>query len=131
MDEIIAIRYYKIRVLANKIIDRMYEETARLGFDQKDIDLKKPIEANYRLERDPSSSEYELVGDWHDKKGVKLGQLRFYSDGSFVVEQDIIRPHPTRQGWFVEAVRAWGNGKRIEAEARLHPMTERPPETAA
>ncbi|MES9848643.1 MAG: hypothetical protein ABW145_09675, partial [Candidatus Thiodiazotropha sp.] len=65
MDEIIAIRYYKIRVLANKIIDRMYEETARLGFDQKDIDLKKPIEANYRLEHDPSSSEYELVGDWH------------------------------------------------------------------
>jgi hypothetical protein len=49
MDEIIAIRYYKVRALANRVIDRLYEEIVRLGFADKNIDLKKPIEANYWL----------------------------------------------------------------------------------
>lgn len=124
MDEIIAIRYYKIRELANKVIDRFYDETAKLGFATQDIELKKPIEANYRLVRDPFGSEYTLVGDWEDEKGAKFGQLRFYADGRFVVEQEIARPHPTRQGWFVESIKAWGNDERIDAEARLYPDPE-------
>ncbi|MES9990910.1 MAG: hypothetical protein ABW098_03090 [Candidatus Thiodiazotropha sp.] len=124
MDEIIALRYYKIRALANRVIDRLYEETAKLGFAEKDIELKKPIEANYRLERHPSSSEYTLVGEWQDEKGGKLGELQFYADGSFVVEQDIVRPHPTRQGWFVDSIKAWGSDERIDVEVRLYPDAE-------
>lgn len=123
MDEIIAIRYYKVRALANRVIDRLYEETLELGFTGKNIDLKKPIEANYRLERDPSSSEYNLIGDWQDERGAKLGQLQFFADGSFIVEQDILRPHPMRQGCLVKAVKAWGSDERIETEIRLFPLT--------
>jgi hypothetical protein len=131
MDEIIAIRYYKIRTLANRVVDRLYEEAANLGFAQKDIVLKKPIEANYRLERDPSSSEYNLIGDWLDERGKKLGQLQFFADGSFVVEQDILRPHPRCQGSFVKALKAWGNDERIEAQARLLTDAKGRTETAA
>ncbi|MGD9171349.1 MAG: hypothetical protein PVI97_15005 [Candidatus Thiodiazotropha sp.] len=131
MEEIIAIRYYKIRVLANRIIDRLHEEAVNLGFSDKDIDLKRPVEASYRLERDPSSSEYNLIGDWQDVRGAKLGQLQFFADGSFVVEQDILCPHPTCQGRFVKALKAWGSEGRIEVEARLFTDTQGQSETAA
>ncbi|MEW8028255.1 MAG: hypothetical protein AB2792_05975 [Candidatus Thiodiazotropha sp.] len=131
MDEIIAIRYYKVMALSNRVIDRLYEEIAKLGFAETDIALRKPIEANYRLERDPSGSEYNLVGDWQDEEGAIYGQLRFCADGSFVVEQNIDRPHPTRQGWLVKALRAWGSGERIEAEAKMHPLIEHKSDTAA
>jgi hypothetical protein len=131
MDEIIAIRYYKVRALANRVIDRLYEEAVSLGYTDKDIDLKKPIEANYRLERDPSSSEYNLIGDWQDEQGDKLGQLQFFADGSFIVEQDICRPHPIHQGRYVKGVKAWGTEERIETEIKLHPATQQQSDTAA
>jgi hypothetical protein len=131
MDEIIAIRYYKVRALANRVIDRLYEEAVSLGFTDKDIDLKKPIEANYRLEREPSNSEYNLIGDWQDERGAKLGRLQFFANGNFVVEQDILRPHPTRQGWIVKAVKAWGSDERIEIEVKLHTVADQQSDTAA
>jgi hypothetical protein len=126
MDEIIAIRYHKVRALANRVIDQLHHETAMLGFSDKDIDLKKPIEANYRLERAPSSSEYNLIGDWQDERGAKIGQLQFYADGRFVVEQDICRPHPAHQGRFVKAVKAWGTQEQIETEIELSLIGDRP-----
>lgn len=131
MDEIIAIRYYKVRALANRVIDHLYEEAFKQGFTDKEIVLKKPIEADYRLERDASSSEYNLVGDWQDEKGVKLGQLQFFSDGSFVVEQNVLLPHPRRSGWFVKAFKAWGSDAEIETETKLRPMIHPQSDSAA
>jgi hypothetical protein len=131
MDEIIAIRYYKIRMLANQVIDRLHEEVLKLGFTENEIDLKKPIEANYQLERAPSSSEYNLVGIWQDECGKKLGQLQFFADGRFIIEQVILRPHPKRQGWIVQSLKAWGSNERIDTEVKLHPATEQQPDTAA
>jgi hypothetical protein len=131
MDEIIAIRYYKIRALANRVIEQLHEEVAKLGFADKGVVLKKPIEANYRLERNRSSSEYNLVGDWQDEKGAKLGQLLFYSDGSFIVEQHIPRPYPTHQEQILKTVKAWGSERQIETDITLHPTIQRRPDTAA
>ncbi|MES9970715.1 MAG: hypothetical protein ABW092_11835 [Candidatus Thiodiazotropha sp.] len=131
MDEIIAIRYYKIRALANQVIDRLHEELFKLGFVEHDLPLKKPIEANYRLERDRSSSEYNLIGEWQDEKGATFGQLLFHADGSFLVEQDILLPHPTRQGCLVKAAKAWGNADSIDAEVKLFPISEQQTDSAA
>ncbi|MEW8208686.1 MAG: hypothetical protein AB2746_21395 [Candidatus Thiodiazotropha taylori] len=81
--------------------------------------MKSPEEASYRLERDPSNSEFSLVGDWMNEQGNRLGMLLFHADGSFFVEHDIVLPHPTKPDWFVEAVNAWGNDAVIKAEPRL------------
>jgi hypothetical protein len=124
MDETVAVRYFKIEQLAHRIYDQLYREVLNLGFPVEDVSLIPPKEASYRLERDPSTSEYSLVGDWLNEKGMKLGTLLFHADGSFYVEQDVVRPHPQRSGWFVEAVNAWGKGEVIKAEARLLPMPE-------
>jgi hypothetical protein len=124
MDETVAARFFKVEQLADLIFEQLYREVIKLGFVTGDISLKRPQEANYRLELDPASSEYSLVGDWYNEKGMKLGTLLFHADGSFFVEQDVVRPHPSRCGWFVEAVNAWGKGNQIKAEARLLPMPE-------
>jgi hypothetical protein len=123
MDESVAVRFYKVEQLADQIFDRLYQEVLKLGFGD-DILLKRPHEASYRLEKDPATCEYCLVGDWLSEQGAKLGTLLFHADGSFFVEQDVVRPHPKRSGWFVEAVNAWGKGDKIKAEARLLAMPE-------
>ncbi|MES9990908.1 MAG: hypothetical protein ABW098_03080 [Candidatus Thiodiazotropha sp.] len=124
MDETVAVRFYKVEDLANRIFERLHQEVLKLGFSSGDITLKHPQDANYRLERDPASCEYSLVGDWLSEQGLKLGTLLFHADGSFYVEQDVVRPHPRQNGWFVEAVNAWGRGDEIKAEARLLAMPE-------
>ena len=124
MDENVAVRFYKIEHLADRVFDRLFREVVKLGFAIEEVALKRPHEAHYRLERDPASSEYSLVGDWLNEQGMKLGTLLFHADGSFFVEQDVVRPHPTRHGWFVEAVNAWGRGEDIRAEPRLLPMPD-------
>lgn len=124
MNESVAVRYYKIEQLADRVFDQLYREVLKLGFTDQEVALRRPEDADYRLERDPSTSEYSLVGDWSSEQGVKLGTLLFHADGSFFVEQDVVRPHPRRSGWFVEAVNAWGKGNEIKAEARLLPMPE-------
>jgi len=124
MDESVAVRFYKIEQLANDIYERLHQEVVKLGFSASDVALLQPSEANYRLERDPSNSEFSLIGNWLNEKGMKLGMLLFHADGSFFVEHDIVKPHPSKTGWFVEAVNAWGRGEDIRAEARLLQMPE-------
>ena len=124
MDESVAVRFFKVEQLADQVFDRLYREVLKLGFANGDVTLKRPQEATYRLERDPSTSEFSLVGDWLSEQGMKLGTLLFHADGSFFVEQDVVRPHPKRSGWFVEAVNAWGRGDEIKAEARLLPLPD-------
>jgi hypothetical protein len=124
MDESVTVRFFKIEQLADKVFEQLCHEVSKLGFTSEDVPLKRPQEAAYRLERDPSTSEYSLVGDWLSEQGLKLGTLLFHADGSFFVEQDVVKPHPKRSGWFVEAVNAWGRGNDIRAEARLLPMPE-------
>ncbi len=98
------------------------DEVRKLGFDPAQIQLMGPDQASFRLERDPSSGEHSLIGEWRDQRGQKLGSLAFHADGSFFAEQDVIRSHPTKPRWLIEAVTAWGRGDLIRAEPRLLPM---------
>lgn len=124
MDETVAVRFHKIEQLADRIFEQLCREVSKLGFATGELSLMRPQEASYRLERDPATCEFSLVGDWLGDQGMKRGMLLFHADGSFFVEQDVVRPHPVRTGWFVEAVNAWGRGDEIKAEARLLAMPE-------
>ncbi|MET0004097.1 MAG: hypothetical protein DBP01_11720 [gamma proteobacterium symbiont of Ctena orbiculata] len=124
VSEDITIRLAKIRDLSQEIFQCMCGEVYKLGFTSDEVTLKTPEEAVYRLERDPASCEYSLVGDWLDVRGFKFGTLLFHADGTFFVEQDIVRQHPQKEKWFVEAVNAWGRHEKIKVEARLIPMPE-------
>ncbi len=123
-DLAVASRYAEIKALAESIGERFEQEVIKLGFEQQAVSLMSPAEASYYLEFDPGSGEYCLKGDWIDKRGMKQGSLVFHADGSFFVEQDVVKAHPKKKNWFVEAVNAWGRDMDIRAEARLLPMPE-------
>lgn len=124
MDESVAIHYERIAGLAGEIMVRLRAEVASLGFAASDVVLDSPEVAVYRLEKDPFIGRLSLVGDWIAADGRKCGSLLFHADGSFFVEQDVVRAHPIKPGWFVEAVNAWGKAEDIRAEARLLPLPE-------
>lgn len=124
VDEAVQFRYFNNKDLAYEIVRQLRDEVMKLGFASSEVHIKHPAEAKYRLEKDPSNCEYALVGDWFDARGAKLGSLLFHADGTFYVEHDVIKPHPTKQCWFVEAVNAWGKDTLIRAEPRLLPMPE-------
>jgi hypothetical protein len=119
MEEAVAIRFSQIKELAEEVCHLLSEEVTKLGFAPAEVVLQGPEQARYRLERDVATCEFSLVGDWADARGGKLGQLLFHADGSFFVEQDVVRPHPSKRQWFVEAVNAWGRDRAIKVEARL------------
>lgn len=120
-DDLVVERFAAVEELAHKILKQLQHEVDKLGFDYADVQLQTVDDAFYRLDQDPANGEYSLVGDWRDDHGMKTGMLLFHADGSFFVEQDIVRPHPTKAQWFVEAVNAWGRDSSIKAEARLLP----------
>ena len=112
------------RHLAECACQRLCEEINNLGFAAEEIKHYPSYdEASYVLIKDPYTGEHNLSCYWYDgSKTRRIGRLQFNSDGSFYAEYDVIKPHPGKSNWFVEAVTAWGNADNIKAEAKLLPM---------
>jgi hypothetical protein len=124
MSESVQERYQSVQQLADEILSQMSREVSTLGFEGDEVKLRTADEAAYGLEQDPSNAQFSLVGYWMDSQCNRQGCLLFHPDGSFYVEQDIVRPHPNKKQWFVEAINAWGKGGNIKVEAKLLPMPE-------
>jgi hypothetical protein len=97
------------------------EEIARLGVT---VAAPAPDALAFRLQRDPASGWEGLAGEWRDAGRQRIGQVLLHGDGSFFAEYDVVRPHPHKPRWFVEAVTAWGRDDRILSEPRLLPAVE-------
>ncbi|MGR9086078.1 MAG: hypothetical protein ACU841_03280 [Gammaproteobacteria bacterium] len=108
------------RSFGNEICSRMIEQIVKLGFTpQAGIKLPNYDAAQFSLVTDPFTRSRDLVGHWYDGERQRIGQIKFHGDGSFYAEYDIVRPHPGREGIFVEAIDAWGKQDTIKAEAKL------------
>ena len=110
-----------VSLLAQAICSSLDQELLKLGFPQGRFAVAPHTDAEYRLRRDPASRQHTLIGVWRDAEGFKCGELVFRADGAFFAEYDVIRVHPRRPRWLVEAVTAWGRGSTIKSEARLLP----------
>jgi len=116
-------RIQQLAGLAENVCAALRNEVFNLGLPLNCID-PDISRADYSLSRDPASGEDALIGIWRDHKGQKQGEILFHADGSFFAEYDVIREHPRKQRWFVEAVTAWGRDDMIKAEPRLLPLAE-------
>lgn len=106
------------RPLVEQICAAMSAEIAKLGLS-KQISPPRWEHASFSIQRDPALGDESLEGLWLSDQGGKLGSVTIHSDGSFFAEYDIIRPHPAKPKWFVEAVSSWGRENIIKSEARL------------
>lgn len=111
------------RVLGARICNALEREIDKLGL-AGEITSPRWNQAQFCLKRDPALDEESLEGVWLSEHGGKLGSVIIHHDGSFFAEYDIIRGHPSRAKWFIEAVSAWGRDDSLKSEARLLPMPE-------
>ncbi len=121
-DETLKEHIDSVGLLARAICSTLDDELGKLGFSQGKVTIAAHTDAEYRLDRDPASGKNSLVGIWRNKEGDKCGELLFHADGTFFAEYDVIRVHPKKPRWFVEAVTAWGRGSTIKSEPRLLPV---------
>ncbi|MDX1812845.1 MAG: hypothetical protein R3240_12895 [Gammaproteobacteria bacterium] len=94
----------------------------KAGFSGDLIPDKENI--NYSLLKDDFSGEFSLQGVWNNSHGYKQGMLLFHPDGNFFAEYDVVKPHPKKKQWFVEAITVWGKESDIKSEPRLIPAVE-------
>jgi len=115
------LRVIQIRPLGEQVCAALESEYHKLGFSVESalgIDFDALV---FALKRDPFSQQDSVEGIWVDQQRQRLGSLVFHADGSFFAEYDVIKPHPAKPRWFVEAVTAWGQGGNVKSEARLLP----------
>lgn len=111
------------REFGQAICRRICENIVKLGFPlQVDIPLPKYDAAEFTLVTDPYTQAQDLVGYWYNAGKQRIGQIQFHGDGSFYAEFDVVKPHPTKKNWFVEAINAWGRADNIKTEAKLLDM---------
>jgi hypothetical protein len=121
MSEAVDLRRSELAGLAHEVCKALELEVEKLGFEDGriiEVDFDK---ASCRLESDTGSGEQSLLGEWRDARGQMLGNFVFHADGSFFAEYDVVRAHPQRPRFFVEAVTAWGRHDTIKTEPRLIP----------
>jgi hypothetical protein len=110
---------------AERMCSRIVEELTALNITS-DHTFVTPSVAALQFEeiKDRSSGEAAHCGRWLGTGGYKIGEITLHADGSFYGEYDVVRPHPHKNNWFIEAIVVWGRGDIIKAEARLLPAPD-------
>lgn len=106
---------------AQRLVDAMRGEAIKYVAADKSPDIRLDT-ARFESVTDPSNGQSGYEGIWRNALNERVGRIIFNSDASFYAEYDLCVPHPTKRGFFVEAITAWGRGNEIKAEARLLAM---------
>ena len=119
-DVLINYQFEQHKLLGIEICREMLAAIRNLGFLETEIDSFPQFEkAEFTLIKDPYTMDENLTGYWYDSNKQRIGNIQFLSDGSFYAEYDVVKPHPTKKQWFVEAISAWGKQGHIKTEAKL------------
>lgn len=104
---------------------RIAGNIAKLGFTAPPAISPPDFDsAEFSLVTDPFTQSQDLVGYWYNPNKQRIGQIKFHGDGSFYAEYDVVRPHPSKKQYFVEAINAWGQRDNIKTEAKLLDIPE-------
>lgn len=118
-------QFERHKLLGTQICLEMLKAINKIGFPDGEIGVVPEFEkAEFTLVKDPYTSDENLVGYWYDHHKQRIGNIQFLSDGSFYAEYDIVKPHPTKKQWFVEAINAWGKSGHIKTEPKLLPALQ-------
>ena len=100
--------------------DALKGQFERYGFPELSGALDEPL-ANPDLRKDSFDGTQSLYAEWRTPTGALLGYVLIHGGGQAYAEFDILKPHPHKKQWVIEAITAWGNGSDIKAEPRLLP----------
>ena len=103
-----------------RILKRMQKEAVRAGLQT----VAGPAwhDADFGIFHDPADGSRILRGVWRRANGKKIGEITVRENGGCWAEWDVVKPHPLRPGWFIEAMTAWGPPDDLRSEPRLLPL---------
>jgi len=98
--------------LAAELCQAIRRQVEKLGLTIGD----EPVwaEASFAEQTDPYSGERSLVGCWRGK--ARDGTVTLFSDGRVFAEYQVLLPHPTQPGHYVEAVQVWGRTGALKGD---------------
>ncbi|MCQ4346750.1 hypothetical protein NGA35_04755 [Pseudomonas stutzeri] len=91
----------------------------RAGLDPLALAGTPPTRSELR--EDPFDHSRALYVEWRDAGGALQGSLVLHAGGQVFAEFDVLRPHPHKPLWLVEAVTVWGRAGALSSELRLLP----------
>ena len=107
---------------AQSVCARLVSEMHKLGFLPDQLANAPAFDqAIAETSKDPCSGQETFCLYWKDKRGHRIGEMKFHGDGSFYAEYDVAQLHPKDPRWFVEGVVAWGRDDAIKSEPKLLP----------
>ena len=115
-------RVEKAQAEGELLLVALREKIAKLNMPGETIDIPSFESAQFKLELDPCNGEYTLRAAFFQSKFYCIGFLLFHSDSSSYAEYNVMRVHPTRPQFFIEAAEAWGGAQGIKTDMRLAEM---------
>ena len=105
-----------------ELIAALQEKIAKLNLPGDVITIPPFETARFTLEHDLYNGERTLRAAFFPSQTYCIGFLLFHSDGSSFAEYHVMRQHPARPSFFIEAVEAWVRDGKIQTDTRLAMM---------
>ncbi len=107
-----------------RICEVMIAELERFGFTDLMSAINEPM-VNPELRKDSFDGSESLFIEWRTPTGALLGYVLIHGGGQIYAEFDVLKPHPKKPQWVIEAITVWGTEAEIKADPRLLPaLTE-------
>lgn len=100
--------------------EKLKAEFERYGFAELAKAVDDPL-VNPELRKDSFDGNQSLYAEWRTPSGALLGYLLIHGTGQSYAQFDVLKPHPSKPQWVIEAFTAWGSGTDIKAEPQLLP----------
>ncbi|HOI51740.1 hypothetical protein ACLIIZ_15610 [Azonexus caeni] len=99
--------------IGESLCQALREQVGKLGLSIGDE--PRWSAAGFETVRDPFSQEESVVAVW--RGGERFGKATFFPDGRVFAEYQVLLPHPTQSGAYVDAVQVWGRPQAWRGEA--------------
>ena len=105
-----------------ELVIALQEKLNKLNLPGTTITIPSFEEARFTLEHDRYNGEQTLRAAFYPSQNYCIGFLLFHFDGSCFAECFVMRQHPARPSFFIEAVEAWVRDGKIQTDLRLTAM---------
>lgn len=101
----------------------LIDQCRRYEFTELVDAIEQPL-VNPELRKDSFDGSESLFAEWRTPSGALLGYLLIHGGGQAYAEFDVVKPHPKKPRWVIEALTVWGSGDDIKSDPRLLPALE-------
>ena len=107
-----------------ELISALQDKITKLNLPGEAISIPPFEAARFTLEHDLYNGEQTLRASFFPSQSYCIGFLLFHFDGSSFAEYHVMRLHPTRPTYFIEAIEAWVREGKVQTDLCLALMPQ-------